>query len=52
MPSAISTGCWVHADVVRHVSLKMWEIFGGVGALYLLAAYVCSIKVRHGNEFQ
>ncbi len=52
MPSSISTGCWGHADVVRHVSLKMWEIFGGVGVLYLLAAYVCSIKVRHGNEFQ
>ncbi len=49
MPSSISTGCWGHTDVVL---LKMWEIVEGVGLLYLLAAYVCSIKVRHSNEFQ
>lgn len=52
MPSSISTGCWGHTDIIRHVLLKMWEFFWEVGLLYLLAAYVCSIKVRHGNEFQ
>lgn len=52
MPRSISTGCWGHADIVHHISLKMWEIFGGVGALDLLAAYVYTIKVTHSNEFQ